>query len=295
MHTDSSNRILITGGQGKTSSRLAQLLINQGYSIRTAGRSPSNMENALADHVRFDWYDDSTHDAALQGIGAVYLVAPTGMHPDKVMIPLIRKALGASVRRFVLLSSASVTEYGPVFGPVHQYLKEHAPEWAVLRPSYFMQNFTEAGHGHTIRRQGEIITAAGDGKIGFVDAGDISAVAFHALTGKEPHNTEHIITGPESLSYDEAAAVISRVTGLAVKHSRITEEQLAQSLTAAGVPNDYAEFLADLDRRIRVEGVEDQVTDTVLRVTGRNPRSLEDFIRSHRSWFEQSLKAEEMI
>ncbi|MBB3125552.1 ergot alkaloid biosynthesis protein [Paenibacillus rhizosphaerae] len=286
MHTDSSNRILITGGQGKTSSRLAQLLINQGYSIRTAGRRPSHMENTLADHVRFDWYDDSTHEAALQGIGAIYLVAPTDMHPDKVMVPFIRKALDASVRRFVLLSSASVTEHGPVFGPVHRYLKEHAPEWAVLRPSYFMQNFTEAGHGHTIRQRGQIFTATGDGKIGFVDAEDISAVAFHALTDKGPHNTEHVITGPESLSYDEAAAVINRLTGLDVTHSRITEEQLAQSLTAAGIPDHYAELLADLDRRIRTEGVEDQVTDTVLRVTGRNPRSLEDFIRDNRSWLE---------
>ncbi|OZB91285.1 NAD(P)H-binding protein [Paenibacillus sp. XY044] len=295
MHTDPSTRILITGGQGKTSSRLAQLLIHQGNPIRSAGRGPSKIENALADHVRFDWYDDSTHDAALQSIGAVYLVAPTGMHPEDVMIPFIRKALDASASRFVLLSSASVTEHDPVFGPVHQYLKEHAPEWAVLRPSYFMQNFTEGGHGHTMRQQGQIFTAAGDGKVGFVDADDISAVAFHALTDKEPHNTEHIITGPESLSYDEAAAVINRHTGLAVKHSRITEEQLAQSLAAAGIPNKYAELLADLDRRIRTEGVEDQVTDTVVRVTGRDPRSLEDFIRSHRSWFEQGLPAGEMV
>lgn len=294
MHTNPSTRILITGGQGKTSSRLAQLLINQGIPVRSAGRSPSNMEDALADHVRFDWYDDSTHEAALQGINAVYLVAPTDMHPEKVMIPFIRKALDASVRRFVLLSSASVMEHGPVFGPIHQYLKEHAPEWAVLRPSYFMQNFTEAGHGQTIRQQGQIFTATGDGKVGFVDADDISAVAFHALTDKEPHNTEHVITGPESLSYDEAASVISRLTGQAVKHSRITEEQLVQSLTAAGVPNSYAELLADLDRRIRMEGVEDQVTDTVRRVTGRDPRSLEDFIRENRSWLEQGLTAGKM-
>lgn len=59
-----------------------------------------------------------------------------------------------------------------------------------------------------------------------------------------------------------------------------------EALTAAGVPAPYAAFLARLDHRIRVEGSEDQVTETVLRVTGREPRSLEDFIQENRTWFQ---------
>jgi uncharacterized protein YbjT (DUF2867 family) len=289
MNTELSTRILLTGGQGKTSSRIAQLLIEQGYSIRTAGRSASKMDNAQADHVLFDWYDDSTHEAALQGIGAIYLVAPTDMHPEEVMIPFIRRALNASIPRFVLLSSASVSKHGAVFGPVHQYLEEHAPEWAVLRPSYFMQNFTEGGHGHTLRQQGQIFTATVEGKVGFVDADDISAVGIHALTDKEAHNREHIITGPQSLRYDEVAALINKLTGLTVKHHSITQDQLAQELTAAGVPVPYADFLAELDHRISIEGSEDQVTDTVLRVTSREPRSLEAFIQDNMTWFQSIL------
>ncbi|ALC81918.1 MULTISPECIES: NmrA family NAD(P)-binding protein [Bacillus] len=289
MHTETSTRILLTGGQGKTSSRIAQLLIRQGYLIRSAGRSVSKMDGARADHVLFDWYDDdANHEMALQGISAIYLVAPTDMHPEEVMIPFIRRALDASIRRFVLLSSASISEHGPVFGSVHQYLQEHAPEWAVLRPSYFMQNFTEGGHGHTLRQRGQIFTATGDGKVGFVDAEDIAEVGFHALTDKVPHNREHIITGPQSLSYAEAAALIHKLTGLNVKHLSITEDQLVQALTAAGIPAPYATFLAGLDHRIRVEGSEDQVTDTVLQVTGRKPRSLEDFIQNNKNWFKSA-------
>ncbi|ULO05811.1 NAD(P)H-binding protein [Paenibacillus sp. 19GGS1-52] len=291
MYTEPSTRILLTGGQGKTSSRIAQLLISQGYSLRSAGRSATKMNEALADHILFDWYDDSTHETALHNISAIYLVVPTDIHPEEVMIPFIRRALDASIRRFVLLSSASVSEHGPIFGPVHQYLQEHAPEWAVLRPSYFMQNFTEGGHGHTLRQQGQIFTSTGDGKVGFVDAEDISAVGYHALTDKTPHNREHIITGPQSLSYAEVAALIHRITGLTIQHLSIPEEQLVQALTAAGVPAPYAAMLAELDHRIRVEGSEDQVTDTVLRITGREPRSLEDFIQNNRTWFQPILSS----
>ncbi|SDZ56921.1 ergot alkaloid biosynthesis protein, AFUA_2G17970 family [Evansella caseinilytica] len=289
MYTDASNRILLTGGQGKTSSRIAQLLDRQGYMVRRAGRSmPKLGAEQAGEHVQFDWFDDSNHDDLLQDVHAIYLVAPVSLQPEEVMIPFVRRALDASIRRFVLLSSASIPENGPVFGVVHRYLREHAPEWSVLRPSYFMQNFTEAGHGHAIRHNGHIYTAAGDGKVGFVDADDIAAVGFHALTDKEPHNREHIITGPESHTYDDVAEVIRSVTSLNVKHIRLSPKQLAEMYTATGLPKDYAEFLAGLDDRIRLEGLEDQVADTILRVTGRAPRSLEQFICEHKIWFQSA-------
>lgn len=288
MPNESSTRILLTGGQGKTSSRIAQLLQSQDYLVRRAGRSVSRLgDEQVGEHVPFDWFDDSNHDDLLQDVHAVYLVAPASMHPEEVMIPFIRRALDASVRRFVLLSSASIPEDGPVFGPVHRYLREHAPEWAVLRPSYFMQNFTDPrhGHGHSLRHSGNIYTAAGDGRIGFVDADDIAAVGFHALTDQEPPNREFIITGPESLTYDDVAGVIRSVTGLNATHIRITPEQLTERHKAAGLPESFAEYLAGMDVRIRLEGMEDQVTDTVLRVTGREPRSLEQFILEHKTSF----------
>lgn len=289
MQNESSTRILLTGGQGKTSSRIAQLLQDQGgYLIRRAGRSvPKSGNEQVGEHVSFDWFDDSNHDDTLQDIHAVYLVAPANLHPEEVMIPFIRRALDTSVKRFVLLSSASIPEDGPIFGGVHRYLHDHAPEWAVLRPSYFMQNFIDPshGHGHSLRDSGHIYTAAGDGRVGFVDADDIAAVGFHALTDKEPHNQEHIITGPESLTYDDVAEIIRSVTGLEAKHIRVTPEQLKERHKATGLPDSYAEYLAEMDVRIRLEGMEDRVTDTVLRVAGREPRSLEQFILEHKHLF----------
>ena len=47
------------------------------------------------------------------------------------------------------------------------------------------------------------------------------------------------------------------------------------------MPTEYATFLAGLDRRIREEGTEDQTTDTVKNVTGRDPISLEQLITMH--------------
>ncbi len=72
------------------------------------------------------------------------------------------------------------------------------------------ENFSNYSHQITIKDEGKIYTACEDGKIPFVSAADIGAVAFHVLTDIKPHNTEYRILGPELLTYDE---VHDRPTG----------------------------------------------------------------------------------
>ncbi|UQZ32731.1 ergot alkaloid biosynthesis protein [Paenibacillus sp. PK3_47] len=273
--------ILITGGKGKTGIRLAKELDKLGYPYMKTHRNPISITDPLKE-VHFDWYDSSTFLPALQNVERVYLVAPVGdKDPIIVMQPFIDLALKQGVKRFVLLSSASIPEDGPVFGPVHQYLKKVAPEWTVLRPSYFMQNFTEGQHAVTISQEDLIVSSAGQGKIGFVAAEDIAGVALRALIDEESHNTDLIITGPESLSYGDVSQIISAVTGRKVRHNSITDDQLTNGWIAAGLSKDYAEFMTNLDRRIREEGTEDIVTDTVVRLTGKEPISFHQFANEH--------------
>lgn len=267
---------LITGASGKTGSRVATQLQKQGYPVRMAGRKHPSSADFSGNTVYFDWYDPKTYGAALKGINHIYLVVPQmDMNPEKVIVPFIQEAIWNGVKRFVLLGSASVDEEGPIFGKVHQALKNLAPEWAVLRPSYFMENFTEGPHRQTIAQSHKIYSATGDGKIGFVSADDIAAVAFRALTDAVPHNTEHIITGPESLSYAEVAQKVSERLNQPIQHESLSEETLRNQMIQAGMPEDYATMLAGLDTYIREEGREDQVTDTVLRITGKLPLSIE--------------------
>ncbi|MFD0474850.1 hypothetical protein ACFQ0B_46350 [Nonomuraea thailandensis] len=104
-----------------------------------------------------------------------------------------------------------------------------------------------------------------------MDAADIAAVAGHALTDEVPHNTDHILTGPEALSYDDVAAVLSRREGKPVRHRAVSVAELARHFAERGMPADYARMLAAYDEAIR-DGSEDRVTDAVERVTGRPPR-----------------------
>jgi uncharacterized protein YbjT (DUF2867 family) len=94
-----------------------------------------------------------------------------------------------------------------------------------------------------------------------------------------PHNTEHILTGPEALSYADAAAIVAQRTGTPVRHRSVTADELARHFTGHGVPADFSALLAALDNDIRA-GAEDRVTDTVERITGRPARGFRGFAES---------------
>jgi uncharacterized protein YbjT (DUF2867 family) len=260
-------RVLVTGGKGKTGRRVASRLTATGVDVAIGTRTPDGPQDR-----RFDWADLSS-GSAFDGCDAVYLVAPTDRTDHlAVMQPLLEEAVGRGVRRFVLLSSSLLERGGPMMGEVHAWLAKSAPDWAVLRPSWFMQNFSEGTHAATIREDGLIYTATGTGRVGFIDAEDIAAAAAVSLVATTPLNSDVVLTGPEALSYDDVAAIITAALGRPVRHLSLGPAALTARFVAQGLPPDYAKTLTVLDTAIAA-GAEDCVTSGVEQVTGQRPTS----------------------
>lgn len=264
------SEILVIGATGTTGSRVAAFLRDERVPVRPATRKD------LAGYVRFDWANRETHAPALSGVRAVYLVAPIGVaDPAPLVEPFLHEAVRQGVERVVLLGSSAVPESTTGVGALNRLVRTIVPEWTVLRPSWFMQNFTRESLALRAR-DGDILSATGKGRVAFVDAADIASVAGHALTAETPHNTEHILTGPEALSYDDVAGIITRHGGGPVRHRAVTADELARHFAGHGMPQAFAAMLAGLDADIGT-GSEDRLTDTVERVTGRPPRSFQAF------------------
>lgn len=100
------------------------------------------------------------------------------------MKPILEQAMAIGTRRFVLLSSSQLLPGDPIMGEVHAWLADNALEWAVLRPSWFMQNFSEGPHGQTIRDESTIYSATANGRVGFISADNIAEVAVALLTSE---------------------------------------------------------------------------------------------------------------
>ena len=264
--------ILVTGGGGKTARRVSAQLAERGLEHRVASRSATGPGS-----VRFDWTLPQTHDAALDGATAVYLVAPPGVaEPLPVMLPFLQRALKKGVARFVLLSASALEENGPVMGAVHGWLRVHVPSWVVLRPTWFMQNFSEQQHLPTILADGAIYSATTDGRVSFIDAEDIAAVAVVALTKPGFASGDLILTGPDCLSYDDVAALISTAAGREIRHRRLSAEDLTEWFIKGGIPGSFAPALAAMDTAISL-GAEDRTTQDVFNITGRPPGSFREF------------------
>ncbi len=270
-----SKTIFVTGATGKTGRRLTALLNEQGAIVRAASRKP------VAGQIMFDWQAGSTHRAALAGTDAIYLVPPALVEdPVPVVAPFLDAAYREGVRRVVLVSSmgAGFVSEPPESGRrrLEALVRSSEFEWTTLRPSGFMQNFSE-GFLLPAVRNGAIPNPAGDGKVAMVDAGDIAAVAAVVLTGgAHLAGAVHDVTGPSAIGYAEIAEIIAEAAGRPVLARDMTSSQFLTMLEGAGVPSDYAAMLVRDQEAIR-DGEAAGVSDTVERLTGREARSFIDY------------------
>ncbi len=208
--------ILVTGGTGKTASRLLPLLRDGGAGVRVASRHPGEDRGA----VRFDWYDPGTWGAALEGVQRVYLVSPAlDPEPGRAGGPVLGRARRGGIRRGVRLSAVGVELADPGEAPLRRVelaVQDMLPEATVLRPNWFMQNFDQGFMQPTIVAQGVFFAPVDDAAISFVDAADIAAVAAAALLEGGHAGGEYALTGPQAVTHHEAAAHISAAAGRAV-------------------------------------------------------------------------------
>lgn len=273
--------VLVLGATGSTGSAVVDALRRYvGVTTTTATRATSAPTDL--DHRRFDWFDRATWGAALEDVDRVYLVAAIG-HPDPLAVaqPFIELAAEMGVTRVVMLSSSAVAFGDPGLGEVASAVRDGFPEWEILRPSWFMQNFVGSHPvAERISATGEFVTSSGTGRLPFIDARDIGRSAAALLAAPHSTTSEHVLTGPHALSYDEAAAIMSSVTGNPVRHRAVDPGRHVEFLVDSGHDRAFSEALAALDAQVR-DGGQATVTDRVERLTGTRPRSFDAFLRAH--------------
>jgi len=264
-----TDTILVTGATGKTGRRLVPLLRSKNLIVRAASRRPDG------EQIAFDWHDASTHDAALAGAAAIYLIPPDFIEdPSPVMAPFLAKAVAAGVRRAVLLSSMGAGFPGE---PAHSgrrkletLVRDSGLDTTILRPSGFMQNFSE-GFLLPAVRNGGIPNPAGNGRATMVDAGDVAAVTAAIFANPAGHAGQiYDVTGPAPIGFADAAAMIASAAGRSVAVRAMESSQFLGMLDSVGVPSDYAAMLLRDQEAVR-DGLADTVSDTVNQISRRPP------------------------
>jgi uncharacterized protein YbjT (DUF2867 family) len=155
--------------------------------------------------------------------------------------------------------------------------------WTILRPHVFMQNFLDIAP--TIARDQKIRAASGEGKIPFIDARDIAAVAALTLTSAGHEGKKYVLTGPEALSYREVAKILGDAIGRRVDYVAESPEEARERLVRAGAPSWSIESMLALAAYQRAGGPTATVSPAVKELLGRPARSFSRFVRDYASAF----------
>ena len=265
--TRSEGLMLVLGGSGKTGRRVVERLASRGVPTRVASR---------AGDPPFDWGDEGTWGAALDGVTAVYIsYAPDLAIPGATdaIHAFVERAVEQGVRRLVLLSGRGEEEAQQC----ELLIQRPEVEWTVVRASWFSQNFSE-GEFLGMVLEGEITLPAGDVPEPFIDVDDIGDVAVAALTEDGHASQIYEVTGPRLLTFAQAVDEIAQATGRTIRYVQIPAEAFAAGVAESGLPDDILWLLDYLFATV-LDGRNAYLADGVRKALGREPRDFAEFAR----------------
>ena len=136
----------VIGGTGQTGSRVARLLHEGGFPLLIGSRKGTAPEPFKT--VRFDWSEPSTFGNPFDvdpTIDRIYLVAPTFSDPLPTVKPFFDLAVSKGVKRIVVCGGSAVWKGPSLFGPMLEYICELGIEYTILRPTWFIGEFSILG------------------------------------------------------------------------------------------------------------------------------------------------------
>lgn len=274
-------KILVLGATGHVGAPLVRDLVAAKEEVKAASRHTTLV--AGAEVVRFDYADQKSYQAAFDGVDRVFVLLPGGYtNAVECLHPVIQAAANRRVK-VVLQTAIGVDADEKIpHRQVELFLIRTGVPFVILRPNWFADNF------HTFWldgiKRGVIAVPAGEGRSSFIDVRDVAASAAAVLTTDRFDGNAFNLTGPEGLSYYDAATIISKVAGRKFTYAPVDDDTFIQMATGAGLPRDYAVFLASIFLPVR-QGWTAGVTGDVPVLTGKRARSFEQYAIDHAGAF----------
>ncbi|MEU4317044.1 NAD(P)H-binding protein [Nocardia sp. NPDC024068] len=273
--------IVVTGGTGTIGGALIRRLRSQGFGreVRAVVRRPVELG---VETVLGDFNEPESIVATLSAGDRLFLNAmpfPRFVETFNEVIDLARAAgVAQIVAVSVLGAEPGKTLAMGVHGEVDEHLRTSGVLYAILQPTGFMQNFVAD------LKLDRFYGSYGKAAVNYIDARDIGDVAAALLTAPVGESRDYILTGPQSPTHDEIAAAMTTALGREIRYVDLPVSELAARLAAEGVPEPLATDLPAMQAAMGRSWAE--VHPMVQEVTGRAPRTLDQFLADHISAFD---------
>jgi uncharacterized protein YbjT (DUF2867 family) len=278
--------ILVTTA-GKVGAETARLLAQRGEPVRVLVRDPdkaTTLAQAGVEVTRGDLEVAATIDAAMHGVSTVVLVSPA--------IPVQELNVVASAVRAGAGHIVKVTSKAPADSSIARRRGQAEIEnglivsglgYTLLRNNAYMQNFLMAAP--SIAKTSSFGSAARDGRVGMIDTRDVAAVAAEIAAAPVPHaGKTYWPTGPEAITFSDAAVALSKVLGRLITFHPLTVEEQTQAMVDIGLPESLAAMNAQAVA-LFADGDSDYVTGDVPSILGRPARTFDQFAADYTAAF----------
>ena len=283
--------ILVTGATGTVGSEVVGQLSRDAssYNIKAGVHSIENANKVQhydrVKAVQIDYDNIEGLESAFKDVDKLFLLT----HPSSKTVEhesnLVTEAEKSGIKHIVKQSIRGAdlgadVEAMRLHRQAEKLIEDSGIPYTFLRPNEFMQGFINF-QGTTIKSNNAFYIPAEDAKVSFVDARDIAAVAVKALLeGDKHYNKTYMITGPEALSYHQAADILSNATGKKIDYVNISDEEARGGMKKAGLDDWLINTILDLYTVYR-KGYASSVSPAVEEVTGRKSATFAQFAKDH--------------
>jgi NAD(P)H dehydrogenase (quinone) len=279
----------ITGASGHLGRRVAEILLSE-HGVAPADlvlvtRSPDKLADLAAEGAQVrhgDFEDPASLQSAFAGAEKVLIVSTNRIG---ARVPghkgAIDAAVAAGARSIAYTSGINPSDSNPIavmweHRQTEDHLRASAPGWTILRNSIYAEILLAGAEAALA--SGSHVTNEGDGRVAYISRDDCAAAAA-AVLATDGHDTKiYDITGAQSLSAADVAALYAELGGRPVQLVQVDDEAYTAGLVEhAGMPRPVAEVYATFGTGTR-RGYGAPVSDTVLQLTGRLPKPARDVL-----------------
>ncbi len=278
--------IAITGATGQLGALAVEALLKTvpAHDIVAIVRNPAKAEALTQQGVvvrQGDYNDEAALTAALAGVDKLLLVSSSEVGQRTAQHRNVINAARAAGVKFIAYTSLLHADKSPLGLHVEhveteKLLAESGIPFALLRNGWYSENYLASAPAALAH--GVFIGAAGEGKIASATRADYAAAAARVVSEDGHAGKVYELAGDNAWTLSELAAELSKQSGKAVVYQNLSEADFAAALKGVGLPEAFANLLADSDTGASKGGLFDD-SHTLSQLIGRPTTPLAESVK----------------
>ncbi len=268
--------VAVTGVTGGLGGMVSRALADAGVPLRLLVRTPSKAPSMTGSTVeRFDYSDRNGCETALSGVQTLFFVsAAEDAHRLDQHRNVVEAAAAAGVQHVVYTSFVGASPTCTFTLGRDHFATEQLIRDAGMTHTFLRDNFYQDLLPYFVGDDGILRGPAGEGRAAFVARADIARVATAVLSAPEAHaDRTYDLTGPEALTLDEVATVLTTGLRRSVTYVDETVPEAYESRAHYGAPDWQVDAWVSTYTAIRAGELE-PVSGDIETLTGRPATSL---------------------